>query len=405
MPLNLYRRHQKGCEAGFSVDLRTSEFDERKKGAKRCGCFIFASGSLGRSFKRRYTACTEWTAARAVAAQWEANGTWGKVDPTPQAASTSETKPDHITITHATEAFLAKCVNRGIRPNTIAKYRTFTNQLKAWATDIGYVHVDQLTVTGMDAFYGTWKDGIRARAKKLERLKAFVQFCIKRKWLTENIVEDLQAPEGSSVPNPKTPFTDDDIQRLLAACDRIKRTPRRDWDGEDLRDFINLSLHTGFRISDVVLFNAEERLRGNAILLRAHKNGSNVYTWVPDWLADRLRKRQKTHGPLIFRAGTALNMKQKTQIWRDKRLREVFKLAGPWKNLKPTPHLFRHSFARILLERGVGVEDVAQLLGDTPTVVLKHYSSWLPSRQNRLTAILKEAFDDKPKLVAIPRQA
>jgi site-specific recombinase XerD len=98
-------------------------------------------------------------------------------------------------------------------------------------------------------------------------------------------------------------------------------------------------------------------------------------------------------------------MKQMTQIWRDKRLREVFKLAGPWKNLKPSPHLFRHSFARILLERGAGVEDVAQLLGDTPTVVLKHYSSWLPSRQNRLTAILKEAFDDIPKLVAISRQA
>jgi hypothetical protein len=58
----------------------------------------------------------------------------------------------------------------------IAKYRTFTNQLKAWVTDIGYVHVDLLTVTGMDAFYGTWKDGIRARAKKLERLKAFVRF-------------------------------------------------------------------------------------------------------------------------------------------------------------------------------------------------------------------------------------
>src|ERR1700722_3209831 len=62
-----------------------------------------------------------------------------------QAASTSATKPDHIIITHATEAFLAKCVNRGIRPNTIAKYRTFTNQLKAWATDTGYVHVDQFT--------------------------------------------------------------------------------------------------------------------------------------------------------------------------------------------------------------------------------------------------------------------
>ena len=59
-------------------------------------------------------------------------------------------------------------------------------------------------------------------------------------------------------------------------------------------------------------------------------------------------------------------------------------------------------FARILLQNaGVTVRDVAELLGDTEDVVLRHYGTCVPERQARLTKILKDAFQDKPKLVAI----
>jgi hypothetical protein len=39
---------------------------------------------------------------------------------------------------------------------------------------------------------------------------------------------------------------------------------------------------------------------------------------------------------------------------------------------------------------------VAELLGDTEEIVRKHYASWVPERQARLTKILQEAFEDKP---------
>ena len=49
------------------------------------------------------------------------------------------------------------------------------------------------------------------------------------------------------------------------------------------------------------------------------------------------------------------------------------------------------------------MRDVAELLGNTEDIIRKHYGAWVPERQARLTKILKEAFDDKPKpaLVAI----
>jgi site-specific recombinase XerD len=312
------------------------------------------------------------------------------------------------TITETTDAFLAKCRNRGIEPPTVAKYRTFIKQLRAYTDSKGYVLLDQLTVSDMDLFYGSWKDAKRARAKKLERLKAFIKFCCKRKWLAENIAEDLEAPEGSSLTVPKAPYTDEELKRMVAACDamEIAGPGRRNWTGEDAKDFIFLSIYTGMRISDVATFDITTRLHGNDVFLRMHKTRKPLYTWIPDWLVDRLQARQKKHGSLIFRCGVTLNMKQLTDIWRNKRLAKVFALAGPFEE-KPTPHRFRHTFVRILLEKGVPVADVAELIGDTEEIVRKHYSRWIQARQDRLTKILKEAFDDKPrpKVVAINRGA
>ena len=69
------------------------------------------------------------------------------------------------------------------------------------------------------------------------------------------------------------------------------------------------------------------------------------------------------------------------------------------------PHRFRHTFARILLQRpNVTVRDVAELLGDTEDMVRRHYAAWVTERQERLTNVLKEAFSEKPtpKFVEAP---
>jgi integrase len=72
-------------------------------------------------------------------------------------------------------------------------------------------------------------------------------------------------------------------------------------------------------------------------------------------------------------------------------------LCGPWPE-RPTPHRCRHTFARILLEKAnVTVRDVAELLGNTEEIVWKHYAAWVPERQARLTKVLQEAFEAKPK--------
>src|SRR6516225_8156080 len=88
MGLSLYRRHRQQCEAARPLESRSGEFEERKKGWKRCACFIFASGTLGGKFKRKYTGKTEWDEAKSVAAAWELTDSWdGKAKPAPPLAS------------------------------------------------------------------------------------------------------------------------------------------------------------------------------------------------------------------------------------------------------------------------------------------------------------------------------
>jgi integrase len=65
--------------------------------------------------------------------------------------------------------------------------------------------------------------------------------------------------------------------------------------------------------------------------------------------------------------------------------------------VKPTPHRFRHTFARIILQRGVSVREVADLLGNSEQMVRGHYAAWIPERQARLTKILQERFYGRAK--------
>jgi integrase len=269
------------------------------------------------------------------------------------------------------------------------------------------VLIDQLTVADMDRFYATWKDGKKAGAKKLARLKAFIRFCIKRKWIAEDITGDLRPQEGSSIPCAKSPFTDDEMKRIYAACDSfgppVPPGPgHRDWSGEDVKDFVLLSVYTGLRISDVATFDITTRLQGNDVFLRMHKTQKEMSTWIPGWLVARLRAGEKQHGSLIFKIGSSTVMRTMAELWRVK-IKKVFKQAGPWKkDRKPSPHLFRHTFVRILLEHGVPIADVAELAGDTEETIRKHYSKWTIDRQDRLRGILREAFNDKPRPQLVP---
>lgn len=399
--LTVYRRHKRECKAGHPHELRTSEFDERKKGWKRCECPIFASGTIGRIARRQSTGEWEWERAKAIAAQWDAAGSWvTKPVPTPQPAPEAAAA-ERVTIADAVRIFLANREGTKIAPATLRKYRTFTKQLSAFAADRGYILVDQFRPADIDLFYSRLELGIRAKAKRLGTIRAFFSFCLNREWIAKSpVTPDIKPPVGANRLANKAPFTDDEMQRIIKACDRMQPVEWSNslgkgvWTGEDVKDFIWVMENTGLRISDVALFNMN-RLRGNEVFLRAKKNGGDVFAYLPDWLVERLHARARIRGPRLFVVGRSDRVETVTDMWRRK-INAVFELAGKFEE-PPTPHRFRHTYARVLLQRGVPVSDVADLLGDDEKTVREHYARWVPERQARLTRILRNAFRDRSK--------
>jgi integrase len=404
MALHLYRRHRSDCDAGRPNEFRSSELDERRKGwGTKCRCQIQISGTLEGAFSRRTTGTADWAAARRVADEYEKAGSWtGKPAVLPPAPEAAPEKP-HVTIADACKVFITNREAAGLEPATLRKYRTFAKQIRGYADACGYVMLDQITSADIDLFWANWKLGPRAKGKRLTTLRAFFRFCANRKWIPESPVSsDIKAPVGSSRAANKAPFTDHEINRIVAACDRVKvewknETGTGEWTGEDLKDLIWLMLYTGFRISDATLFSTK-RLHGEQVFIRAKKNGGDVFAYVPGWLAERLEARAKRFGERPFIVARSDRLETITNIWR-RRLAKAFTVAGPFEE-PPTPHRLRHTFARILLQKGVPVADVADLLGDDEKTVRDHYARWVPERQERLTRILKDAFSERPKPTA-----
>jgi integrase len=398
--LSLYRRHKRECKAGHAYQRHTSELEERKKGWKRCDCPIVASGTLQKTPNRKSTGQWEWDKARPIADAWQQSGSWtATTAPLPEPVATDG--PRRITIADAVRVFHTNRESAAITPATLRKYKTFSKQFTAFTNSRGYVMLDQITPADIEVFYSGLKLEVRTKGKRLGTLRSFFRFMTSREFITKNPVsKELKPPKGANSVANKVPFTDEELERIITACDKIgtitwqSGTREGTWDGEDAKDFIWTLAYTGLRISDVALFDMK-RVRGNEVFLRAKKNGGDVFAYIPDWLRDRLVARSKTYGRKPFMVGTSERLDTVTDTWRRK-LNKVFALAGNFEET-PTPHRFRHTFARILLERGVPVSDVADLLGDDEETVREHYSRWVPERQARLTKILQDAFADKPK--------
>jgi integrase len=251
-------------------------------------------------------------------------------------------------------------------------------------------------------------------------VKAFFEFCLSNRWIPYNPARFKQIKNRATLQTTQSKqhlaFSDEELGWMYAACEKYGKESVRVWpkkkngkqvqaideycnynrrySGEDIMEFIALSAWTGLRISDIVLFNIE-RLEANGLCkIRAMKNNKWVYTKLPDWLANRMRARARKYGPLVFGPYQSTRIETLTNKWRT-HLMEVWEQCGPWK-VKPNPHRFRHTFIRILLQNGVAVEKVGDLVGDTPETIRKYYSDWADGRQDALTAALESAFASVP---------
>ena len=315
MALQMYRRHRRECEGKHLEDTRSGELEEGRRGWKRCICPIHVSGTLGGKFKRRSTEQTTWEKAREVEAALRRDGSWnGELPACPIAVETVS----RITVDRAIQAFLSDH-GLSLAPNTLRKYRTILGKLKAYSAFKGYVLLEQLAPIDVREFRSSWRVSGFTASKNMTVIRSFFEFAVSNEWLPRNPSRLVKDPRGQSSQTERVPFSDEELSRMFAACEekyakrpvgwsrRVNGGPadegvmadsRFRWDGQDLADFISVSVYTGLRISDVTTFHVDRLLSTGEVHIRTTKNGRKVYTWIPDWLQDRIQIRAQHQGRL-----------------------------------------------------------------------------------------------------------
>lgn len=442
--LNYHRRHTSTCTGKHPVRLYTNEYDERKKGWKKCHCPIYASGTLNRVAKRFPTKRSEWQEASDLMVPYLTANSWdlNQGPPRPPGAAGYRAVPepggdcervpepvrgDRSSIADAIQLYLDGLRQDRAAINTQRHYRYAMKNLQEYADGIGLRYVHEWTRTLVKQLRASWAVSPATAIKKLGIVKSFFEHCLDNEWITANParIKVRRVAGGDASSEQRLPYTDEDLERMFDGCraydaahcqlrdwprkkeaQRIAAEPavasryrefRRLWAGEDLCDFICISVYTGLRISDVATFHIERLTDSNAVHVRTIKSQgrTKVYTRVPDWLAQRIRVRAKRVGPLIFGAHASTRIDVITDGWR-KRLNDVWGLCGKW-DVKPMPHRFRHTFARILLQDGKPVSVVAELMGNTEAVVRKHYKAFVKEHQDYLDGVMRGAFEHAPR--------
>jgi site-specific recombinase XerD len=289
------------------------------------------------------------------------------------------------TLAQAIEAFYPAHPDLG--HGTLRNYRRTLNFLHDHGTAAGLTRVDEITAQNIDALRA--KRGISALTwvKELEILRGFFRFCIARKWASENPAASVAMPKNIK-PTDKEPYTPNDVIKIVAACDVIGQ---RSYERLRARAMTLLLRYTALRIADVALLR-KDRIRRGEIYLRTLKNGKVVKLPVRPELKAALDALPEPIGAqgeskYFFWSGNGTERSMIRDATRT--MAAVFKASGV---ARAHAHRFRHTLATEILEKGGSIEDAAEVLGNSPNIIRKHYAKWSPRRQERISTLFDAIF-------------
>ena len=343
--LHVYRRHN------------PARCQHTERTWRRCSCPLWVDGTLAGKRHHKTLKTRNWDTAQKLAQDLEASG---------------KPQDKRLTIKELCDAFLRDAEGRGLKDSSLQKYRLLFRRLQEFGTANGLMFITELDIEALRKFRTSWKLKNYAALVSTENLRALMRFAHDSNWIPSNLGRLLKSPEVRSTPS--VPFTDEEFQRILTACDNY-----RSLTGVHIKAFVLLLRYSGLRIRDAVTLE-RSRLSNGKLFLSTSKTGTIVNLPLhPDAVA-ALEAIPSNGTAYFFWTGQG---KPKTRVANYQAyLSKLFKLA---KVENGHAHRFRHTFAVSLLLARVPIERVAVLLGHSNTkVTQKHYSPWIAARQEQL---------------------
>ena len=354
--LNLYRRH-------------TSKCPHRAKGQDytKCSCPIWCYGqSEARAQIRESLNTRDWQRAIRRAAAIES----------PDA---QRCKP----IAEAINAFEKHILS--LEASTQRKYGNVLRHLALYCESVKLTDLSEITVEGLDGYRSSRKLARTTAQKELETLRQFLSYCRDRDWIKDNPARRIKSARNIK-PSEVVPYTPAEVMRIISACDSIGRNS---YERLRARAMILLLNNTALRVSDVATLE-RDRVHDGRILIRTQKTGEPVYLQV--WADTKAAldclpaPRGSSESKHFFWNG--ITSRRAVVGIAERTLAAVFKASGV---PKAHAHRFRHTLATRLLGIGGTDNEVADILGNSPAIVRKHYAKWSQARQRRIDDLMQSA--------------
>jgi len=252
-------------------------------------------------------------------------------------------------------AFLAKDKKRGKR----SAERTWPKLRSATSSDIRQFI---MTLAGPRGYEGT------AIRRKIASLRSFYKFLKTHNYREDDPAIHIPAPKiGKKLPKV---LPEADVRKLL----RTNVAGRSDV--QRLRDhaIMELLYASGVRRAEVAGINLNDvDLRRRTILVTGKGNKQRIViinATTARAIADYLAHRPRSHDEALFlgRSGKRLTPRH---IWHI--FHSIYKISGL--RLAASPHTLRHSFATHLLEHGVDLVTIQELLGHQSLATTQIYTN------------------------------
>jgi integrase len=297
--------------------------------------------------------------------------------------------------------------------STYRKYRGILGRLVSFCEARDIRALEDVDVEGLEDFRRsrlvervTWKG-------ERQGLVTFFGYCVSHKWIATNPAKELKVVRNLK-PNEVVPYTLQEESQILEACTRIG-AGRDNGSGlryEQLRAraMVLVLRHTALRISDVSTLRKDAVSWDQAgstwrVFLRTQKTGEPVFLPIPHSLklildALPLPRNAAQDCPFYFWNGHT--SRRAVVGIAERTLSAVFKKSG----VKDAhAHRYRHTLATRLLEQGATFEQVADILGNSPAVVRKHYGKWSPGRQNNIDRLMMAHFETMLDTIPVTPQS
>lgn len=302
-------------------------------------------------------------------------------------------------VRNAAKAYLANCTTNGVGASTISKYRNSLNQLAEFTErDETCLKrkirtVADFKVIDLDRFRAGRQIAPITSSKELECIRAFWAFCVARDLSPKNIAALIKGPKIVDQ-NGVVPYTHEEINAIIDACATFGQN---DYERKRARAVVLTLRHTALRISDVALMRRDRISRtatGWRIFVRTTKNHELVYLLVPDELVEALNSLPAPRGsnkdcPFFFWNGKSKPKSQISEV--SETLAAAFRKSGVQ---DAGAHRYRHTLATELVGIGASFEDVADVLGNSPAIVRKHYAKFSKQRQERIDNFIQKVHEE-----------